>query len=101
MIIEAGQQPKTANEYIAELYEYVGIEGFPISMQVTSDGKIVTLSIDTEWKTGGTTPVEETSVIDENGEKIYTEYAEQYEEKELTQAQIAKVNQWINKNISA
>lgn len=97
--IEAGLAPKTSQEYIIELYEFTGVEGFPVSLQVANDGKLLNISVETEWKTGGTTPVEETSVINENGEKIYTEYAENYEEHSLSNNEIAKVNEYIALNL--
>lgn len=141
-VIEAGKQIKTADDYIAEIYEAIGAEGMPIKMQVTSDGKLLNISVETEWKAGQTIPVEEevevervilvddmrdeeqeTEIVDENGDTVkgtrivkapyqreetiiekeirVVDYKEEYTQKELTKAQIKKINEWIAENVGA
>lgn len=117
-IIEAGTGIKTAQDYVDEIYSLVG-EVFTIKEIVVLDGKIVKFVADTEWKTGGTNPVEtgefvkiqvETEDLDEEGNPIIVEvdsdvpeldYVEDYEYHELTPEQLEILNTWVSENVEA
>lgn len=95
-IIEEGTLPKTSDEYISEIYELIGVE-FPLEITVSPDGKLLKILAETEWSIGTTDAV---TTNHEDG-TVSTEYKENYTEKKLTEAQIKKLNIWIEQNIGA
>lgn len=97
---------KTANNYIKELQAVVG-EQCPLTVEV-ANGILQKVTVETEWREGGTVPVEvEMEVEKKNakGEKeivtelVVVDYEESYVEKALTQKQIKDLNTYIEANI--
>lgn len=107
--IDFGLDTKTSDDYIAEIYETIGAH-FPLSVAV-GDGKLLRVSAETEWREGGTTPVEEeveiekTLVVDGVEETVkvtetrVVDYEEDYTEKKLTKAQVDDLNAYIEDNL--
>ncbi len=84
---------KTGNDFITEIHELLGCKP-PISATV-SGGKLLQVSVETEWKEGGTTPVE---IVNKDGETV-VDYEEDYTEKKLTKAQVDALNAYIEDNL--
>ncbi len=91
--LEFGTTQKTADEYIAEIYDLIKAK-CPLAVTV-SNGELKNVSVETSWKEGETVPVES---VDEEG-KTVIEYEEDYTEKSLTQKQIADLNKYMQDNI--
>lgn len=91
--LEFGESSKTANEYIVEIQELLDASP-PLTVTVV-EGVLKKVSVETEWKEGETTPVES---VDEDGNTVI-DYEENYTEKSLTQAQINKLNTYMQENI--
>ena len=91
-----GKVPKTSDEYLDELYKEAGAT-FPVKVVVDA-GKLFSISYDTDWKEGGTTPVE---VKDKKTGAVTIDYKENYSNKKLSAAQIKKIDAWIEKNLEA
>jgi len=89
-----GTAPEAPRDFAQELIDLVGFS-FPFNI-TTQAGKLYTVDYETEWKSGGTEPVE---VIDEKTQEVTTIYQENYEERKLSKSDIKKINQWINDNI--
>lgn len=110
--IEARKNIKTHEDYLQEIYSVAGVEGFPVSLQVSSDGTLLAVSIDSEWREGGTMPivgeveVEKTIVVDgveetiQITEMIVSSYEENFVEKSLTQKQVTALEAYLTENIS-
>lgn len=81
-------------DYATEAQELVGVQ-FPIETTVDQQGNLVGVSYNSTWREGSTTPKE---VTDKNG-KASIEYEENYTDKKLTNAQIKKIDQYIQENI--
>lgn len=85
------QNPPTLIDTItSDLHKLVGVE-FPCIVTVT-EGKLTHFSYDTEWKEGGTEPVEHTNP---RTKEVTIEYKENYKVKKLTDAQIKKIDEHI------
>lgn len=115
--LEFGTPTKTADEYIVEIQDIVG-DNCPVTIEVLN-GVLKQVSVETEWKTGGTNPVEtgefvkiqvETEDLDEEGNPIIVEvdsdvpeldYVEDYEYHELTPEQLEILNTWVSENVEA
>ena len=102
---------KTANDYITEIRELLGV-CCPIDVLVSSEGKLLQVTVETVWNEGEVIPIEEeievekTVVNSEGVEEIVTElqtvvvdYQQDYTEKKLTQKQITDLNNYIAENI--
>lgn len=89
---------KTVDSVTEELYELMGFK-FPVSSTV-SNGEVVAFSFETEWKVGGTVPVEE-EVTDEEGvtRTVVTGYAEDYKTYKMNDEHIAKLKKWASENV--
>lgn len=100
---------KTADEYIEDIYEAIGAE-CPLTVTVV-DGVLKRVTAETEWKEGGTTPVEEDVEVEKSilvdgveetvnvTETRVVDYEEDYTEKKLTKKQIEDLNAYISGNI--
>jgi hypothetical protein len=115
--LDFGVVSKTSEDYIKQIQEVLGVE-CPISVSVIN-GVLKHVSVETEWKTGGTNPVEtgefvkiqvETEDLDEEGNPIIVEvdsdvpeldYVEDYEYHELTPEQLEILNTWVSENVEA
>jgi hypothetical protein len=86
---------KTAEQLTEELYGLVG-KRFPVSLQVTPEGRVVGCEFDDEWKEGGTTAVEKT---DDNGQ-TFIDFQEDYTDKKLTASERKKVQDWASAQIN-
>ena len=91
--LEFGTTQKTADEYIAEIYDLIKAK-CPLAVTV-SNGELKNVSVETSWKEGETVPVES---VDEDGNTVI-DYEENYTEKSLTQAQIADLNNYLQENL--
>lgn len=92
--IEAGTTPEAPRDFVQELYDFVGIEGFPVVVNV-NEGILKAISVETEWITGGTSPVESVSAKGE----IVVDYIKNYKDMKLTKTQLDKVNEYIALNL--
>lgn len=79
--------------YGLEMQELVGAK-CPVSTVVSRDGKLLSASYETDWKEGGTAPV-----TNKKGE--ITGYKENYKDKQLTKAQVSKLDKYISENLAA
>ncbi len=91
--LEFGTTQKTADEYIAEIYDLIKAK-CPLAVTV-SNGELKNVSVETSWKEGSPTPKK---VINGEG-KAVIDYEENYEEKELTESQIADLNNYLQENL--
>lgn len=91
--LEFGSKSKSSDDYAQEIYDAVGVV-FPLTV-IVEQGVLKQVIAETTWKTGGTTPIEE----EIDGEIVVTGYEQNYENKTLTQAQIAKLNTYMQENI--
>lgn len=100
---------KTYDEFVGELYKLAGVN-FPLQIKV-EDGELLGITYDTEFKVGGTTPIEEeveiekTIVVDGVEEKIkvtetrVVDYKEDYETIKLTKVQQEAIDKYIQDNL--
>lgn len=110
--LEFGESPtlKTTGDYLKEVQELLGAKP-PLSV-VVIEGNLKQVVVETEWKEGGTVPIEgdvevEKVVVNDKGEEEtvtetvtqIVDYVEDYTEKKLTQTQISKLNTYIADNI--
>lgn len=108
--LEFGAPTKTAEDFNVEIRELLGCEP-PIKI-VMEGGLLKQVSVETEWKEGGTTPVEgevevEKTILNDDGEtETITEteirvvdYEENYEHKALTPAQVTALETYIQNNL--
>lgn len=86
---------KTSKDYVAEIYDLIG-ENFPLTVDVVF-GKLISVEYSKEWKVGGTV-LEDSGEVDEDGNAIM-EYIGEYEDKKLTDEQVAKIDNWIKENV--
>ena len=89
-----GKPTITSEDVSKEVFELMGFE-FPIEFTVINNN-ITEFSFETEWKVGGTTPIEET---DEKGNTTITGYAEDYQSFQMTEEHINKLKQWAAENV--
>lgn len=99
----------TNEKLIAELIKIVGHD-FPIKVEYDLDG-VRKISYEKTWKVGRTIPIEKKSLVQVGivigGEektlgqqKIdVTGYKEDYKDMSLTEAQVAKVDEFIKNNV--
>lgn len=84
---------KIADDYIKEIYEAIGVK-CPLTV-IVDNGVLKQVIVETEWKEGSPTPKK---VINGEG-KAVIDYEENYEEKELTESQIADLNNYLQENL--
>lgn len=91
-----GKEIKSGDQITEELYTIVG-DRFPLSLTI-ANGAVVNMTYEDEWKEGTTNAID-TSELDENNQPIVN-YEEDYTNKKLSKAQIAKINAWAEENIA-
>lgn len=93
-----GNKPDNTADFpqqlINKLHKLVG-EEFPITVHRNLSTNEIAISYETEWKVGGTEPVE---TENSDGEKVIT-YRENYQHKKLTKDQVEKLDAEIEKII--
>jgi hypothetical protein len=84
-----GELPKNAQDYIDDIYGLVGCN-FPITIYMF-DGQLTAINYETEWQEGATEPIEKSGKV--------VSYKQNYANKALTASQIAKIDEYIQKNL--
>lgn len=82
---------KQPDDYIADLQKLVDCK-FPISATVSKTGELLGVTYETTWREGSTTPVT-------NKKGRVTKHDEDYTERELTPAQIKKIDAYLSENV--
>lgn len=92
-----GAPVKRPQDFIDEIHKVAGETGFPLSVTVNG-GRLVSAEYETTWKEGTTEPTEKT---DKKTKETSIENVEKYTNKKLTKEQIKKLDDYLEKTISA
>jgi hypothetical protein len=80
-------------ETIRKDLKKIGIpDGIPLRIDWAADGSVTSMTYDSEWKEGGTTPVEKT---DKKTKKVTVTYKENYTDHKLTKSDTKKLDDYI------
>ncbi len=90
-----GKELKTNQDFVDEVYALAGAN-FPLTISV-ANGQLLSVTYETEWQEGTTTPVEKPDP--ETGEPTI-EYKGDYKKQKLSAAQIKKIDAWVKDNIA-